>query len=156
MSDINVMLSTTGHTVAADMHVNQLRESNIPVCLADMSMAVFGFAGDLEPFEHRMAEMSKGMAKTVVVDSKARTVFIGVDPHILESGLVEYTDDVKSVVVDDFFKRWDETHMMIFEFTIFGKPDKERFVIKGLWEKDHWYALEITASQNIKVLPSRE
>jgi hypothetical protein len=153
--NIDVMLSTTKYTLKSDI-LELMKLSDIPVCVAEMGLGMFGFSTSLEPLEHHMANICMGMAKTVHVDSKTGYVFIGEDPAIPDTGLVEYTDDVHKPQSDNFFKRWDELHVMLFEFSVFSQNGEARFVIKGLWDKTKWHFIEVIADQTIKTISPKQ
>lgn len=150
MSNINVALSTTGFMAVSDGDIQMFREMNVPVCIAEMGMGIFG-AG-MEQLEHQMAESAKSLAKTVVVNSQTGTVFIGEDPTVEDSGLVVFQEEVYSPMAKSFFERWEELHTMIFEFHVLGLEGKPRYAIRGLWENDGWRNLEIVASPKIHVI----
>jgi hypothetical protein len=154
--NIAVMISTTRYTLQSDLPIEFMRNSDLPVCVVEMGIGMFGFSTSLEPYELHMANECMKMAKTVHIDSKTGYVFIGEDPANPETGLVEYTDDVHKPQTENFFKRWDELHMMIFEFTVFGQSGQARFAIKGFWDKTKWHSLEIIADQTIKTVTPRD
>ena len=96
MSDIQVALSSTGHLVQVEGPpelTKLLKDYNYPVCVADIGLGLIGWGKDQERQELRLAQMCKEMAKTVFVDSKRRYVFVGKDPEIPESGLIEYVNN---------------------------------------------------------------
>jgi hypothetical protein len=154
MSDINVMLSTTKFTMAAESPAGEpispgmLGLLNMPVCLADMAMAFFGY-DNVEKEELKLANLCQAMAKTVVVDSKKRTVFIGEDPIKPGTDLVDYEDSVDGECSNEFFKRWEETQEMFFQFTLNDIKGVSRFCIKGIWSKGKWAHLEIQGTPSI-------
>ena len=154
--NINVMLSTTKYTLKSDIPIEFMTISDIPVCVAEAALGLLGFSTGLELFEHQMAASCVEMAKTVHIDSKTNFVFIGEDPAFLETGLVEYTNDINKPQTESFFKRWDELHIMLFEFTLFGQNGEARFAIKGLWDKTKWDSLEVIANQTIKTVSPKE
>jgi len=89
MTTIAVMLSTTKYTLESDIPIDLLKKSDLPVCVAEMGLMMFGFSKEMEVEEHHMAQTCLQMCKQVHVDSKTRYVFIGEDPIDPESGLVE-------------------------------------------------------------------
>jgi len=154
MSDINVMLSTTKFTLAAEtptgdpISPGMLGLLNMPVCLADMAMALLGF-GNVEAEELKLANLCQAMAKIVVVDSKKRTVFIGEDPRKPNTDLVDYEDIVRGECSNEFFRRWEETQEMFFQFTLNDIKGVSRFCIRGIWSKGKWAHLEIKGTPTI-------
>lgn len=150
MSNINVALSTTGFMASSDGDIQKFREMNVPVCIAEMGLGIFG--SGMEQLEHQMAESAKSLAKTVSIDSQAGTVFIGEDPSVEDSGLVVFQEGLYSPMAKAFFERWDQSHMLLFEFHVLGLEGKPRYAIRGLWENDGWSNLEIVASPKIHVI----
>ena len=158
MSDIHVALTTTGHTVvmqdASEEFLKVTKDADIPVCVANIGLGMFGFGINAEQFELRWAQICIEMAKTVQIDTKKKTVFVGKDPTDTDTGLVEYTElGQNNICADDFFRRWNETHTMVFEFSAFNLNGESRFAIKGLWMRDHWHGeLTILSGETLHVL----
>lgn len=154
MSDINVALTTTKHIVVSDKPVPGLKETNTPICTANMGMGMFGFSSDLEREESNLANICFKMAKQVFIDSEKKYVFIGKDPQDPETALVEYTEEDSHIYAEEFFKQWDTLRTMLFEFTLFDMEGNARFTIKGLWDNDKWFSLEIRTKPSLTILKS--
>ena len=129
------------------------RKLDIPVCCATMGMMLGGFS---ERDELEIAEVCRKMAKTVYVDAANKTLFIGEDPAVEETGLVVYTEKKDSDMSNSFFRRWTDTRHLMFEYQVKGLKG-DLFVIKGLWIVDHWHALDIFPSSRLHVIqPERD
>jgi hypothetical protein len=151
MSTISVSLSSTKHTLAGTSPdlINSLHQCVFPVCVAEMGLGLFGFN---ERDELGISTLCKNMAKTVYVDSEKQYVFIGENPQIPESALVEYTEQIKTTFTESFFCQWNSTHCMIFEFNCIGTKGTSVFCLRGIWVNDKWQFMDIEASPNITVV----
>ena len=139
--DLAVSLTTTRHILLSNLP-EEISAAEFPVCIAEMGLVMFG--AELEHMEHIAAESCKGMARTVIVDPSARTVFVGMDIAVEETGLVVYREErPDNVPANDFFKAWQTHNSMIFEFQVLGQDGKARFSIRGLWLRDAWKFLDI-------------
>lgn len=160
MSDINVALTTTGHTVAvqdASEFLKVTKDADIPVCVANIGLGMFGFGINAEQFELRWAQICIEMAKTVQVDVEKKTVFVGEDPTDTNTGLVEYTELGQGLCASDFFRRWNETHTMVFEFSALNLKGDPLFAIKGIWMQDHWHdELTILSGETLHILSKHD
>jgi len=158
MSDIGVSLSTTKHMLSTKEGLNQIQALHVPVCSVQFLCGMLlGSNREAEIMEASMAQMCMSMTKEVAVDSEKRTVFVAEDLKDIETYLIEYTDSVKGEYADDFFKRWDETHSMLLEFTAFNWGNKSGatkaiFSIKGCWILDRWINIDILASPTLNIL----
>ena len=144
-TDISVALTATRFIAAStfeDDHQRMLWKGNIPICVAEMGLLMFGMGPDQEAFEHRYSMVCKEMAKKVAVDVHAKTLFIGEDPSDENTGLVVYTEQRDTDYTREFFKRWSETRMMVFQYHLKGL-NGPIFSLGGLWDKDGWTTLEI-------------
>jgi len=154
MSGIDVALSTTRHLAAfggPPEMAEQFMRVNLPCCIARIGLGLFG--SGMEELEHRMAEISKNMAKLVHVDVVKKLVFIGENPEDEETGLVWYEEKNETNYTRDFFQRWRETETLLFEFHHLDmNGGGSRFVIKGLWTGGKWEHLDIISSPKIEVL----
>jgi hypothetical protein len=137
------MLSATKFTIAVKsptgeaLNPDTMEILNMPVCLANMSMAFFGW-NNVEREELNLAKICQAMAQIVVVDSEKRTVYIGESLIGPQTSLIEYTDVNGGECSKEFFRRWDETHEMFFEFTLLDGKGDSRFCVRGLWSKGKW------------------
>lgn len=158
MSDIKVALSTTKHMLRTEEGLNKIQALHVPVCSAQFFSGMFlGTGRDAEIMESSLAQTCMSMTKEVAVDSEKRTVFVAEDLKSIDTYLVEYTDSVKGEYSDDFFKRWDETHTMLFEFTALNWADKSGttkvvFSIKGCWIQDRWINIDVLASPTLHMI----
>jgi hypothetical protein len=155
MSDIKVALSSTGHLLQIDGPteiLELLKKHDYPICVADMGLGLFGWGNSQEREELCFAEICKEMAKTVFVDPEKRYVFIGGDPEIPETGLIEYTNnDTINYCSDSFFKQWNLLKSLFMEFNVIG-PKEPIFTIRGLWTVNEWKFLEIQPHSNITIV----
>lgn len=159
MDDIQVALTTTKHVVvlqnASEVLLNSTRDADIPVCVANTALGMYGPSSDVEEFELRGAQICVKMAKITQIISDKKTVFIGEDPSDLETALVDYTEQGNSVCANDFFKRWDETHSLLFEFSVFDLMGVSRFSVKGIWAEGCWQRkLTITSNETLHIVQS--
>jgi hypothetical protein len=153
MSDISVALSSTKHLIKIEgsMELTMLlREKDWPICVAEMGMFMYGF-GSLEREELGMAQMCKDMAKVVHVDSARRYVFVGENPDIPETGLIEYTDDRLGDCSKSFFEQWDLLKCLFLEFSVQGAKGP-MFCIKGFWDSGSWKFLDIYPRSQISII----
>lgn len=152
MSSIRVALTTTKYVANSMVPEEKLKRDNIPVCVAECGMAVFA-GPDKEYMEHVIAQGCKKMAKTVSIDSRNRTVFIGEDPRDLQSALVEYKEEGTSDYCKSFFERWDDLNVLVF---IFQNTDVSSnscaFCLRGIWVNNHWESLDVFTSSNIHIV----
>jgi len=157
MSDIKVVLTTTKHIVRANLAPEDLikyRDCNIPMCVAEMNMSLFGFGSKLERQELNFAQLCMNMCKVIQIDSKARHVFIGEDPLEITTGLIEYTDDIRDHKTDDFFSQWEKLNTLLMEYQVNDPVKKDSiFCVKGLWLKSFWHQLEILPGGKTLVIP---
>jgi len=147
MSGINVSLSTTDYIAIGS---EALKELSIPICVADMSMSLFGFP-NVENFEHFCSKICMEMAKTVVINSEKHTVFIGEDPSDEDSALVFFDEEPTDQYGKAFYTRWDECQTLLFEFQLKGTGE-DRFSIRGLWVKDRWQYLIVSPTGKVEVI----
>jgi hypothetical protein len=137
MSNVSVSLSSLKHLVliqgVSPELVEVFKRENYPVCVVEMGLAMFGYGTSLEKEELRMAIICQNMARTVYIDSNKRYVFIGENPKIPDSALVEYTDEIHQQYSDSFFTQWDALHCLILYFNTFGMKGEPTFCIKGFW-----------------------
>lgn len=153
MSNINVALSTTKHILAIDKgSPDDVQKMNTPVCSANIYIGLMGYGPQLEREEARLAELCKRMAKQVFIDPVKKYLFVGEDPRILETGLVEYTEKESHQYATDFFEQWEKYHAMLFEFVVLDMDGKTRFALKGLWWENKWFKLEINTKPSVKIL----
>lgn len=156
MSNISVYLSSTKHLVLSDKFPELFIRTDIPVCAVGFSMMLFGSTPhEREDFENQWSQTSLNMAKYVVIDSKKRTLYIGDNKQgENNTGLVEYEAPTDSgIYSNDFFKRWEETKILLFEYTVFDVKKSPLFCLKGLWGQDRWQKLDITPRNNIQIIP---
>lgn len=159
MSDIKVALSSTGHVLQIDGPpelTNLIKEQNYPVCVADLGMGIFGPSRrGQEQEEHQISQMCMAMAKKVFIDREKKYVFIGEDPKIPETGLIEYTSDVDGPCSDSFFRQWDLLKSLFMEFNVIGMKEP-LFSLRGLWVVDEWKYLDIFPRSNITIISPKE
>jgi hypothetical protein len=146
MSEISVALTTTKYRVGED----PITDLNVPICIAELGMGIFG--SDTEHMEHIFAEVCKKNAQVVDIRPDSKTVFIGNDPAIEETGLVTYTEERGSKYSEEFFKRWKELHVMVFELQMLDLKNEPIFALQGIWRNDHWEKLEIKPWGSLHVI----
>ena len=163
MSDIDVYLTTTKWAQAADDTETgrQLQRFDIPVCVTKFVMAIFGSdtMGPLgsESMENQWSQISKNMAKYVVIRPEKKFLYIGENPNASpednneEDGLVIFTAG-NGEYATHFFERWIQTRILMFEYLVYNNKLEPRFCLKGLWKNDHWHKLEIRPNNNLFIV----
>jgi len=135
MNSLTVYLTSSKYTDDTEL----LFKLNLPICVASMGMFGIGFTPqEMEISEHEYSILCKQMAKFVKIDSKLKTVKVFDD----ESLLVDYKSEKENKYAKEFFQRWEETQMLLFEFQVFNLKEN-MFTLKGLWEQNTWRFLEI-------------
>jgi hypothetical protein len=156
MSQISVLLTTSKY--ATLINATELNESyqkfNIPICKAKIGLGMFGFGPELEQQEHSFSEICKDMAKQVWIYPETQTVRIGMDETDNEQDLVTYQVEKPSCYTEEFFKRWQEIHCLLFEFSVFDQEGSPRFALKGLWlyvseTNKGWKSLEVLPTETM-------
>lgn len=136
--NINVALTTTKHILATDDgSPEELQKLNTPICTARMRIPM------AEMDEERMAKVCLDMAKEVYIDTKKMFVYVGKNHDKPESSLIEYIETSPHEYAEDFFSQWEKLKMLMIEFVVVGIDNKPIFILKGLWDRDKWYSLQI-------------
>lgn len=136
---------------ASEEKETEFWKANIPVCIAEMGLMMYNFGHDAEAFEHSFAQSAKSMVKAVAIYPDKRTIFIGEDPRVLETAMVDYTNNQKNKYADAFFQRWIETKHMIYQHHFIGNENKSLFSLIGIWVVDRWQYLEIKPKGTIHI-----
>lgn len=147
-SDIDVALTTTKHTLVAEGSSEDLLKLSAPICVANMCLGTFGLEYRIE----KLSQTCRGMAKTVYINPEKKYIFIGENPAIPDTALVEYTEKDPREPAKDFFTQWENLHMLLFEFVLLDLKGKPLFVLKGLWNRNKWHSLDIRKSPTFNVL----
>jgi hypothetical protein len=147
MSNISVALTTTKFMIGRE---DSSTDMNVPICIAELGMGIFG--GNTEQMEHLFAEVCRKNAKIVDIHPDKKTIFIGMDPSIEETGLITYTEERNSEYSIEFFKRWSELHCMIFEFQMLDLKNEPLFALQGIWRNDHWEKLDVKPRGSMHVI----
>ena len=144
MSEISVALTSTRFLITTESNFpDEIRYSNIPVCIAEMGLHFFG--GPDEILEHSLSQICLDMAKIVKIDPETKSIFIGANPDEETTGLVIYQEQKDSDCSVEFFSRWKETKIMVFEFGVAG--ESMSFAINGLWKDGKWDFINIGHKQ---------
>jgi len=155
--DIKIILTSTKHIIQSEMPqelLEQIRDWNLPMCMAEMGMSLYGFGKNLEREELNFAQLCMGMCKVVHVDPEKRFLFIGGNIQEETSALVEYTDNVRDFNSDAFFTQWKVLKGLFFEFQVVDPMKRDSiFCIKGIWYNDKWEYIDIFSDGNIKIIP---
>jgi hypothetical protein len=155
--DISVALTTTEYSFITDGGDNQMEIDlilqNVPVLVAETSMYFSSISDDLKKQIHNAISTK---VDTVDINSNLRTVFIGENIEKEETGLVLYQDLKHSPRADAFFKRWDEIHTLLYEYTIksidlTGKENGIIACVRGVRAGNTWVRLEIVDEPNIHI-----
>lgn len=151
MSGITVTLTTTKYSIASDDESIGLQTLDYPICVADFYMISTSSQSERERFEHQWSQIAQTMAKIVVIDSEKNSIYIGDQPVCSDNALVEYSIEQKNKYEEHFFKRWQQTEKMLFEFTV-KSENGTLFSLNGLWLKDKWFVpVEINPTEKITV-----
>jgi hypothetical protein len=155
MGNIMVYLTTTKFCVASDIVFDNFKTVNsldIPVCSVQSSLLAFGCSkSEDEVFENDMFKICKEMAKFVIV--KEKSIYIGDDPNAkTDTGLVEYEVDKWSNFSVQFFKRWNQTRTLLFEFVLYNNFNEVRGCLKGFWNLNSWKSLEIFPTNCVTII----
>jgi hypothetical protein len=144
LTDISVALSTTGNLIITDQE-NQTSQIdlflwNMPVCIAEIPLMTEEINGTLK--ENILREVKKCM-QVVKIDPYGQSIFIGENPDDENTALVTYTVDYDAKEIQDFFHRWEETSLLLFECIFFEVDEnnirKKIFIsIRGIWKVDKW------------------
>lgn len=145
--DIIVALSSTKFSNSNDERIISM---DVPVCIAVMKLDII--SQDLERTEQKISEIYKEMAKTVAIDPEKKIVFIGEDPSNEKTGLIIYQDKKQTKYTDSFFKRWQDTGMLLLECQVSNTEEKDVFCIKGIWSDEKWDHLEVYPTSTIHVV----
>lgn len=158
IADLLVSLTTSGYihmTEDGDPNLEiELFTKDLPVCSAIHVM-------DIPP--NLPARNLTGLSQVVLtglkqvdINSNLRSVFVGVDKNDESTAAVQYTPVQDTPYVKAFFDRWDETHAMIFEYSIRNRYDTLIVCIQGFWAKDSWVKLGIVEKPLIEVREPEE
>jgi hypothetical protein len=157
LMDTSVALTTTEYSFITESGDNQreidLILQNVPVLVAETSVYFSSLPDDLRG--HVRNIISTGI-DTVDINSNLRTIFIGKDIEREETGLILYQELKHSPMVNAFFKRWDEIHTLLYEYTvrsidIFGKENGIIACVRGVRVDDSWVILEIINEPSIHI-----
>lgn len=157
MIDAKVALTTTEYALVTEGGNNEqeinLILKNIPIIVVESSLRIPLITDDIR--EKICQNLSTGV-DAIEINSNLRTVFIGSDPEIEETGLVIYQDFKETDRTNAFFQRWDETNSLIFEYTLrrSGILNEDLGVIgclRGLRVGDHWTKLELTNEPTLHI-----
>lgn len=143
--EIIVALTTTKHTLmASEGLTDEWKTYNTPICAVDMIVPLGR--------NKQLKRICMNMAKKVHIDTEEKSVYIGVNRHQPNKGLVEYTEKSPHEFANDFFRQWEKIHTMIFEFVVMYEDKRVRFALTGLWQHDRWYGLQIKDKPLMNVL----
>ena len=141
---LTVYLSTTKFSVADNEGLSSM---NVPICVAQIGIIRIGFSlQEKEVYEHKFSVLCEKMAEFVKIDTKLKTVKI----FDAESFLIDYQEEKDTEYSEEFFKRWEETHILLFEFQVYSLKEN-LFTLKGLWDTNQWRFLEIKPTNKIVI-----
>jgi hypothetical protein len=157
MIDAKVALATTEHVLITEggdneMEINLILQ-NTPVLVSETDMYFPEITPDLMSRIHH--SLTTGM-DVVDINSNLMSVFIGIDPEVEETGMVMYQEFSDNPTIKAFFQRWDETHTLIFEFTLNRvSATRENLgvlaCVKGVRVGDKWVRLGIVKEPTIHI-----
>jgi hypothetical protein len=152
--DIQVILSVSKNSVEILDQENStlFKVLNIPVCVSEFCLNIEGEGS--ERLRQRFSIICRDMAKIVFVDSTKRYVFIGREPEDENTALISYYVKTSGGFEEQFFRRWEETRMLLLEFQVFDRSRRDLFALKGVWLKEEWHSLEVVAISRIEVIES--
>ena len=145
--NIQIALTTTATIITSQMgneKESELTKADIPILVARQGLQFIPLMENapIEQIEFRIIKKCKEIAKTVFIDLEKRIIKVGTEPFELKNTLVEYTHDFskQSEMVDNFFKRWDEKGILIFEYQLIDLKEQVYCCLKGMWTiEDGWY-----------------
>jgi hypothetical protein len=149
MADLVVALTTTEYTYISEKGNNQLEVDiiidNLPVCIAELELFIPNISDCYTKHIQKVLLESKS---PVFIDEDIRKIFIGENSTFEEKGLLSYTDYDLSPQSTQFFKRWEETETLLFEYTIkridhTGKDIGTIACVSGMWSQDTWKRFDI-------------
>ena len=150
--NLKVSLTTSGFIVdnffSSHSHSSQeiFRKLNIPICVAETVMIIPSLV-EIDLLRSCILDCSK----IVTVDEENRKILIGTTSNLF---LVEYTQKTNSQFSSEFFIRWKQTKMLLFEFIIkpdFKSPLWSNFSLKGLWKNEKWDFLDFYKNNSIEI-----
>lgn len=154
--DLAVSLTTSGRVLiqegVSDTHVNML-VADLPVLVAEVRMPFPEITGSLRG---KVGIAIISSVEKVYISSDIRRVFIGQDPDNEETGLVSYDDYDETEATNNFFRRWDETQSLIFEYTAIGINDKGKDIgiiacASGFYSQEIWKDLKLIPEPMITI-----
>jgi len=150
VDDVDVYLSTTKWDQSDGNYL--IKKLDLPICVVKSCLFMFGGTlREKELIEHDVFNTCKNMAKFVII--KENFIYIGDDPNAKsDTGLVEYIYQKRSVYSEHFFERWNETKILVFEFTVLDEILKPIACLKGLWKDNKWEKLEILPTDRITII----
>jgi len=151
---IEVALTTTGYINISGSENSpneiELLILDIPVCVVNISAMLLNINDTLRSI---INESLLSSFNVVHIETFGKNVFIGNDPDIEETGMVIYHEESCNPQSEGFFKRWEETETLLFEFSILSLSTPVRLVtcLSGLWAHGSWKNLKIVKTPRISI-----
>ena len=153
-ADIQVALTTSKYILDSSIPeiLDQAVEENLPICVSEFNLSAAGMDIRGEKAELDAANLLMKMMQNVYISSPGKTVRIGIRPDVAETLAVDYYQEKDTVPSVEFFKRWDETHYLIFEFQVFYKDNDPAFTIRGIFKGGTWTHKSMDFRGNISIV----
>lgn len=140
-ADFKVALTTSSYTVITDGGDNtteiDLMIEDVPACVCELK-ADFPIRVSLK-YKIRLKQTLLSYLKVLEINSDLRSIFIGLDPEDDLTSLVEHHSFESTPRTDNFFKRWDEAHILMFQYTIRREQDDCVIVcMRTIYKNDQW------------------
>ena len=142
---IQVALTTTSHLLgtASGKNIQAYKDIDVPVVVAQAGIHIIS-KKQKERAEMVIAQSAIKMAKEVKIDIEKRRILIGEPPFGgPESILVDYTHEKDSECINKFFERWTKKRMLFFEYQVRNFFNQNVCCVRGMWDIDKWYRMEI-------------
>lgn len=156
LDDLAVAISTSGRSIIQE---GEITDTFLNLVIGDIPVVVAEFRMYLPKVDKELKDNIDSVLmniNTVYVNSDIRKVFIGQDINIDDTALVLYYSDEDTEAHNKFFKRWEETETLIFEYSLIringdGKDKGIISCVSGLYSKGKWVRLKIISEPIITI-----
>ena len=158
-ADFKVALTTSGFTVITDDGDNA---TEIDIMIDDIPACVCELKTDLpltitKNYITRVKTTILNYLKILDINSNLRSVFIGLDPEDDLTSLVSFHSFDSTTRIDRFFKRWDETQILMFQYTI--KREQDGYVVAcmgTLYRDGQWQGTRFLKEPTLTTITLKE
>lgn len=157
--ELGIALTTTEFMVITDDGNNSveidLMLRNIPVCVCN---AELDLPDEIPP--ESVLNLARAISTgidVVEINSNLRTIFIGSDIDNEESALVSHQTFSNTPRINEFFKRWDEIQVLMFQFSVKRRSDNQVIAcIRGARSNNQWQSLQLIDEPTLKISNFKE